>query len=151
MKEQRCKNCEHYSGSRYTKCEVALPFWAEPYSRPTVYGEDGDGCPAYEEYNPLSIDVDKSEAWDVVAAKNLIIATKDAEIARLTAENERMREALEPFAEFAENNIEHDGWGGLRCERERINVWFGPSDFIRARAALSIPDPAGGMPVEVET
>lgn len=75
-----------------------------------------------------------------------------AERATKDAENERMREALEPFAEFAKHNIDSDGWGGLRCERERINVWFGPSDFIRARdAILPFPDPACGMPVEVET
>lgn len=47
-----------------------------------------------------------------------------------------MREALEPFASFAANNTDDDGWAGTQCQRERIVDWFGPSDFITARRAL---------------
>lgn len=63
------------------------------------------------------------------------LATDD-DVRRLVAEKKALEDALRPFADFAEDNIEHGAWGGNRCERERINVWFGPSDFERARAAL---------------
>jgi hypothetical protein len=54
--------------------------------------------------------------------------------ARATA----LEKALEPFAWFGEKNTDSTGWAGLRCERERINVWFGPSDFRNAFEAASL-------------
>jgi hypothetical protein len=46
-----------------------------------------------------------------------------------------LREALEPFASFAENTTEN-GWA-TNIHREGISTWFGPSDFRRARTALN--------------
>lgn len=51
--------------------------------------------------------------------------------------NNPLVEALEPFATFAANNVDEEGWAGLRCERERIVDWFGPSDFRRAALAVT--------------
>jgi len=55
----------------------------------------------------------------------------------------QLREALRPFAEFAENNTAPDEsspgfgiWSGDGCQREPIAVWFGPTNFYRARQAL---------------
>lgn len=42
-------------------------------------------------------------------------------------------EALEPFADFAEWT-DDEGWT-CNIHREAISVWFGPSDFRRARSA----------------
>ena len=48
-------------------------------------------------------------------------------------------EALEPFANFAANFVDDDGWNGvgLSVHKERISYWFGPSEFRAARAALA--------------
>jgi hypothetical protein len=54
-----------------------------------------------------------------------------------------LEKALEPFAWFGEKNTDSTGWAGLRCERERINVWFGPSDFRRAFEAASLSPKLG--------
>lgn len=56
-------------------------------------------------------------------------------ISTLEEENRRMREALTPFAEFGKH-VDENGWTS-NIHRERISDWFGPSDFYRARAALS--------------
>lgn len=50
-------------------------------------------------------------------------------------EVERLREALRPFATFAETFVGDDGWVGP-MNKERIVDWFGPSDFSAARQAL---------------
>lgn len=49
------------------------------------------------------------------------------------------REALGPFASFAADNVGDEGWNevGLSTKDERIVDWFGPSDFRRARNALT--------------
>lgn len=55
------------------------------------------------------------------------LAAKDEDLARL-------REALEPFAtDWADEN----GWTDTACQKDRIVDWFGPSDFLRVRAALT--------------
>lgn len=46
-----------------------------------------------------------------------------------------LREALEPFAAFAEN-VDEEGWMS-NIHRGSISTWFGPSDFRRAARALS--------------
>ena len=126
MKEQICKNCEHYSGSRYSRCDIKLPFWAEPYSRPTVYGQDGGGCPAYREYN---LEADDPEE---------IIATKDAEIAQL-------REALTDLITAYLSSVDTCRTAGFYSDPNE------DEEIIAARAALeATPDPAGGMPVVVK-
>jgi hypothetical protein len=51
-------------------------------------------------------------------------------------ERERLEEALEPFATFAKNNTDEDGWTEGACKGERIVDWFGPSDFRAALEAL---------------
>lgn len=62
-------------------------------------------------------------------------------------------EALTPFANWAADNTEADPlnpafgmWGGNRCESERINVWFGPTDFYRARQAVAAHQPTVRIP-----
>ena len=45
------------------------------------------------------------------------------------------KEALEPFAQFARDNIDDEGWTS-NIHRESISTWFGPSDF---RAVLNVP------------
>lgn len=50
-----------------------------------------------------------------------------------------IREALEPFAAFAEHAVDGEGWTGT-SGRERLCDWFGPSDFRRARRAIDILD-----------
>jgi hypothetical protein len=42
--------------------------------------------------------------------------------------------ALEPFATFANDNTDCEGWNdaGLSTKDERVVDWFGPSDFNRA-------------------
>jgi hypothetical protein len=59
--------------------------------------------------------------------------------ARATA----LEKALEPFAWFGEKNTDSTGWAGLRCEGERINVWFGPSDFRNAFEASALSPKLG--------
>jgi hypothetical protein len=63
----------------------------------------------------------------------------EASEARATA----LEKALEPFAWFGEKNTDSTGWAGLRCERERINVWFGPSDFRNAFEASALSPKLG--------
>lgn len=59
------------------------------------------------------------------------------EVSRLNRRVAALEAALEPFARFAESNTDGEGWAGSRCERERIVDWFGPSDFITVRKALT--------------
>lgn len=54
-----------------------------------------------------------------------------------------MGKALEPFAAFADGNVDAEGWSGLE-QRASITTWFGPSDFRRARAALP-PEEANAL------
>lgn len=57
-----------------------------------------------------------------------------ARIEALEAEVQRLREALRPFADFG-SWVDEEGWSS-NIHREGISVWFGPSDFRRARAAM---------------
>jgi len=56
-----------------------------------------------------------------------------------TEQVRKPREALEPFATFAENYVNPKGWNdvGIGTSHERIVDWFGPSDFRQARTALA--------------
>lgn len=56
-------------------------------------------------------------------------------IREMAGKMDALRSALEPFATFAEN-VDTNGWTS-DIHRERISVWFGPSDFRRAKEALS--------------
>lgn len=47
----------------------------------------------------------------------------------------RLKAALQPFAEFALDNIANDAWAN-NTHRESISTWFGPSDFVAALRAL---------------
>lgn len=84
----------------------------------------------------------KPIVWEVTEAKAVAAwntrtdATKDAEIARLVAKNERMLEALATISKSS-----GDEMGCYYTNRSNIRT---------ARAALSPIDPAGGMPVEVK-
>lgn len=70
----------------------------------------------------------------VVAADEL--TTLRARLSSLEALLGEAREALEPMASFAEHFVDENGWTGTNGSsgRERINDWFGPSDFRRAAA-----------------
>ncbi|WCP14536.1 hypothetical protein sphantq_02982 [Sphingobium sp. AntQ-1] len=55
-----------------------------------------------------------------------------------------LRSALEPFASWAQRNVDDSGWNddGVTGCRERIVDWFGPSQFravMEAYAALAQP------------
>lgn len=80
------------------------------------------------------------------------LARRDLQYAE--ARLQQVGEALRPFAQWAEDTVVEDPfspgygiWGGNRCERERIVDWFGPTDFYRARAALSLLDLKEGASV----
>jgi len=78
-----------------------------------------------------------SEADGIAAQRAVqayIVAAWNA-VPALIAENRAYREALEPFAEFG-SNVDEEGWTS-NIHREGISVWFGPSDFRTARAALT--------------
>lgn len=62
--------------------------------------------------------------------------TAEAEAATLRKELERAKAVIAPFAQFGADNTDDEGWGGNRCEGERIRDWFGPSDFRAAREWL---------------
>jgi len=53
-------------------------------------------------------------------------------VAELEAEVQGLRAALVPFARFAADNVDENGWkSGIH--REPISYWFGPSDFRMAQ------------------
>lgn len=55
-----------------------------------------------------------------------------------TQADERMVEALEPFASFAATNVDAEGWNlPVSVHKDRIVDWFGPSDFRRAQMAYA--------------
>jgi hypothetical protein len=56
-------------------------------------------------------------------------------VREMAGEMDALRRALEPFVSFSEN-VDADGWTSS-IHREQISTWFGPSDFRRAREALS--------------
>lgn len=81
----------------------------------------------------------ESSRWACVRAGLKQIAT----LRSLLAENRRMREALKPFSQFAlqatEPGVDDRSVWYSQYGRERIDSWFGPSDFATARAALTPP------------
>lgn len=90
------------------------------------------------------VDPGDEEGWDlpaqfedwvrgVVENETARAESAEAEVARLRKVVERAKEVIEPFADFGVNNTDADGWGGTRCEGERIRDWFGPSEFRAAR------------------
>lgn len=54
----------------------------------------------------------------------------------MTATIAGLAEALKPFAVFSAN-VDDNGWSSS-IHREAISTWFGPSDFLRARAAADV-------------
>ena len=56
-----------------------------------------------------------------------------------TEQVRKLREALEPFAAFAENYVDPEGWNdvGISASHDRVVDWFGPSDFRQVRTALA--------------
>lgn len=42
-----CGTCAHHGGGTQPKCNVPLPWWAEPHGRPAVYKVEGDDCPLW--------------------------------------------------------------------------------------------------------
>ncbi|PZU22452.1 MAG: hypothetical protein DI589_11190 [Shinella sp.] len=93
----------------------------------------GGKCPAETGCGPTS----KVNASYIASCNPVAMTAVLAELDRLKAENERMREALEPFADIAgEAWADKDGWTEAACQKDRIVDWFGPSAFHNARAAL---------------
>ena len=79
-------------------------------------------------HRALEVGVEQAaaEAEKIVAG---LFATPSADKLRIAVE------ALEPFSSFAAN-VDSDGWTS-NIHRERISVWFGPSEFRRAAEALA--------------
>jgi hypothetical protein len=67
------------------------------------------------------------------------LRTAQARIAKLEAENARLKAALKPFADSCATRAILSG--DYSYMQERIVDWFGPSDFRAAAAAL--PKPKG--------
>jgi hypothetical protein len=87
----------------------------------------------------------RNAAWvhdfTIGSLRSALQSEKDREgedVTALTAKVALLTEALRPFATFAENNTDDDGWAGSSCQRDRICDWFGPSEF---RAALTRSQP----------
>ena len=66
-------------------------------------------------------------------ATHLDLVAAEAKVADLTRKLEAAAVALEPFKDFAQW-VDAEGWTS-NIHREGISVWFGPSDFRRAREA----------------
>lgn len=85
--------------------------------------------------------VQQADALDEIAIP-AIQSLRDAltadSAASLTDAPDAVREALKPFASFAETFVGAEGWAGP-MGTERIVDWFGPSDFRAALAALTTP------------
>lgn len=56
---------------------------------------------------------------------------------QIEARVKSLEEALKPFTTVSENWVDEEGWSDRACQHDRIVDWFGPSDFRRARTALS--------------
>lgn len=83
---------------------------------------------------------DDLESWFDEALRNAALAKRQPQ-----SQEGGWREALEPFATFAETAVEktEGGWQWVNLSRDRICDWFGPSDFGLAMHFLSAsPAPA---------
>ena len=86
-------------------------------------------------------DIEAGTMWPPIKTFNRLcdtaLAAHDIQKERddLKAENERLREALEPFASFSAEFVDQEGWTGP-MSKARIVDWFGPSDFRAASTAL---------------
>lgn len=49
--EKKCGTCIWFSGSGSGRCDVDVPWWAEPTTGlPRIYAEDGSDCETWESY-----------------------------------------------------------------------------------------------------
>jgi Lar family restriction alleviation protein len=105
---------------------------------------DNDGCGCEGPYKGSADDA--AVAWNSRTAVNSYSALQ-ARVAELERENARLREALKPFATFADDNVEFVPfnpltmsqsycWNADAVKNDRIFEWFGPTDFGAASAAL---------------
>lgn len=106
--------------------------------RTTDQGDGFDVVGVFDDLKQANDEAWKAQGW--IGTIGTFVRSTDArlsEITRLRSDNQKLREALEPFgtSHVAENVDEH-GWTS-NIHREQISVWFGPSDFFRARAALA--------------
>jgi hypothetical protein len=83
--------------------------------------------------------VDKATAWDAATA---IPPKAGRELADAQAQVAALREAIQPFATFSVGRVYELGWIG-EVGRERIQAWFGPTDFRAARSAINNTARAG--------
>lgn len=71
------------------------------------------------------------------------LATERARAEAAEKDRDEARGALKPFATFAADNIDAEGWDGIK-HRASISTWFGPSDFRAAHLALTTSPDTGG-------
>lgn len=130
----RCSDCgaEMKNGAvpvLYKRDKVPAELVGKTYEATALVIKNADGTEnGYPDHGYVGVSVDVAfehagltEKWNRRSD-----AAKDAEIAKL-------REALEPFAtDWADEN----GWTDTACQKDRVVDWFGPSDFLRVRAAL---------------
>lgn len=99
-----------------------------------------DGICEPDRMNDRTFDESRRNMAYIASCNPVAMTAVLAEIDRLKAENERMLEALEPFADIAgEAWADSDGWTEAACQNNRVVDWFGPSAFHNARAALVSP------------
>lgn len=76
------------------------------------------------DWSACSVNETAARAADIITALQ-----READEAR--AEASRLREALEPFADFALVSVNATGWIN-RAGNELIQDWFHPADFFKA-------------------
>lgn len=90
---------------------------------------------AAEDLGSIGID---THATAREVAKKFMRQADAAEARALKAEAERdgLRGAVEPFATFAREHTDENGWT-IGTGRDRLGDWFGPTEFQTLLAALS--------------
>lgn len=112
------------------------PLIARLRAKPTVASHDKalrnpDGPKAADAIEALTARVDELQG---------LLVTSDICLERIKRQRDEARTALRPFSDFAVN-VDEVGWTS-NIHRERISDWFGPSDFLIARApAATNPSP----------
>jgi len=113
-----------------------IAFWKEP-----VMVEDAGKTPAFRPESSHDL-IKRVQPYysnlpsgGMMVLDDLVNVLRDLEVKFDNQHTELVeaRTALEPFATFAANNTDENGWTST-VHREQISTWFGPSEF---RAALT--------------